>query len=513
MPELEPQAGVSREYDVVVIGGGAAGAIVAARVSEDPSLSVCLIEAGPSDREEPRALQLRRWFEMLEGEYDFDFHSVPQARGNSEIRHARSGILGGCTSHNTMISFKPLAQDLAEWSELGATGWDADGFLPYFDRLATRMQPVPQDQRNPYLADVLESAHRALGIPLVDDFNAAPFADGAGFFTLGYDPASGIRSSSSVTYLHPVMDTRANLELLLETRALRIELDAGRASAVSVRRADGSRERIVARREIVVSAGGIDTPRLLLLSGIGPAAELRALGIDVVHDAPGVGRNLIDHPEGLLVWEATRSPGEPRVCDWDAGILLRVDPSRSSPDLMFHIPLMTYAVHAERLGYAIPEHSVSLTPNVAKPRSRGRIWLTSPDPDTTPAIDFGYLTDPDGYDERMLLAAVGIARRIAAQEPMAGWLRREVFPGPDVPDEDLPALVRATHHTVYHGSGTARMGAAGDPLAVLDPELRVRGVRGLRVADASAFPTLTATNPMVPIFMLGERAAELVRAA
>jgi choline dehydrogenase-like flavoprotein len=211
------------------------------------------------------------------------------------------------------------------------------------------------------------------------------------------------------------------------------------------------------------------------------------------------------------VWEATRSPGEPRVCDWDAGILARVDPARETPDLMFHIPLMTYAVHAERVGYAIPDESISLTPNVAKPRSRGRLWLKSPDPDTPPAIDFAYLTDPAGYDERMLLEAIGLARRIAAQEPMAGWVRREVFPGPDVADEDLPALVRGTHHTVYHGCGTARMGSDGDAMAVLDPELRVRGVRGLRVADGSAFPTLTTINPMVTIFMLGERAAELVR--
>jgi choline dehydrogenase len=498
-------------FDVVVVGGGAAGAIVAARVSEDPAISVCLIEAGPSDRHEPRALELRRWFEMLEGEYDFDYRSVPQSRGNSHIRHARSGILGGCTSHNTMISFKPLARDLAEWVDLGAEGWDAASFTPFFDRLATRMQPVPQQQRNPYLADVLEAAHRALGIPLIEDFNARPFADGAGFFTLGYDPASGTRSSSSVSYLHPVMDSRPNLTVLLETRALRVELDEGHATAVHVRRSDGTHERIAARREIVLSAGAIDTPRLLLLSGIGPADELRALGIDVVHDAPGVGRNLIDHPEGLIVWEATRSPGEPRVCDWDAGILVRVDAARETPDLMFHIPLMTYAVHAERAGYAIPDESISLTPNVAKPRSRGRLWLTSPDPDTTPAIDFAYLTDPAGYDERMLLEAIGLARRIAAQEPMAGWVHREVFPGPDVADDELSALVRATHHTVYHGCGTARMGRDGDAMAVLDPELRVRGVRGLRVADGSAFPTLTTINPMVTIFMLGERAAELVR--
>jgi choline dehydrogenase-like flavoprotein len=192
---------------------------------------------------------------------------------------------------------------------------------------------------------------------------------------------------------------------------------------------------------------------------------------------------------------------------------MHVDADSPVPDVLSHVPLMTYAVHAEALGVAIPEPSISLTPNVTRPRSRGRVWLASPDPDAAPQIDYGYFTDPEGYDERVLLAGMKMCRRVADTEPMAQWVKREIFPGPQVTsDDDLAAAMCATNHTVYHVSCTCRMGAAADPLAVLDPQLRVRGVRGLSVADASAFPQLTTPNPVIAVMMLGERAAELIRA-
>jgi choline dehydrogenase-like flavoprotein len=175
------------------------------------------------------------------------------------------------------------------------------------------------------------------------------------------------------------------------------------------------------------------------------------------------------------------------------------------------VPLMTYAVHAERLGWTLPEHTVSMTPNVTRPQSRGRVTLASADPDAPPVIDYRYFTDPDGHDEATLLAGIAMSRRIAATEPMARWIAREIFPGPEVTDRDeLSALARATHHTVYHVSCTCRIGADDDPMAVLDPQLRVRGVSGLSVADASAFPSLTTVNPVVAVLMLAERAADLI---
>jgi choline dehydrogenase-like flavoprotein len=499
------------EYDYVVVGAGTAGAVVASRLSEERTVTVGLVEWGPSDQDEPRALILRRWAEMIESEYDLDYGSVQQRRGNSHIRQARARILGGCSSHNTMVAFAPLAHDLEEWTALGAGGWGPDEFLPYYDRLATNIVHVASEHRNPYLKDVIEAASRALAIPIRERWNASQFADGTGFLELGYYPDTGVRSSSSVDYLHPIAN-RPNLNVTLEARALRIMFGAGRrARALEIGRPDGSRARVAARREIVLCCGAIDTPRLLMLSGVGPARVLDEAGIPVLHDLPGVGRNLMDHPEGLVLWEASRPIPNIGASDWDAIFSMRLKPHTPVPDILCHIPLMTVAANSERLGFVTPEHSITLTPNVAKPRSRGRVWIDSPDPDRPPVIDYGYFTDPDGHDEAVLLAGMRMARRVAATQPMARWVRREVFPGPTIRSEaELSELARAAHHTVYHVCGTCRMGAADDPTAVVDPQLRVRGIAGLRIADASVFPTITTVNTMVTVLMLGERAADLI---
>jgi choline dehydrogenase-like flavoprotein len=451
---------------------------------------------------------------MLEGEYDLDYRSVEQPRGNSRIRQARARILGGCSSHNTMIALRPPDADFDDWAARGATGWDAAAMAPYFDRLATPIEPVAPEHRNPYLAGVVAAAASALDVPVHDDFNAVAYRDGVGFLPIGYTPSTGIRSSSSVSYLHPVMGLRENLEIVLDARVLQVLVDdAGTATGIEVRRDDGTRQTITARSEVVLCAGAIDTPRLLLLSGVGPAAHLRELGIPVLAAAEGVGENLTDHPEGLIVWEPTRPIPPVSATDWDVTIMSRLDPASKVPDVLAHVPLMTYAVHAENFGLTLPEHSISMTPNVTRPRSRGRVALSSPDPDAPPLIDYRYFTDPEGHDERVLVAGMRMARRIAATEPMAGWVSRELFPGPEVvSDADLSEIARATHHTVYHVSCTCRIGGDGDPLAVLDPQLRVRGVRHLTVADASAFPSLTTVNPVVAVLMLAERAAELLAA-
>ncbi|MDX1892050.1 GMC family oxidoreductase [Mycolicibacterium sp. 050158] len=504
------------ESDYLIVGGGTAGCIVAARLSEDPEVVVTVVEPGPSDANEPRALDIRRWAEMLEGEYDFDYRSVEQERGNSHIRQARMHILGGCSTANTMITWRPLPADLDEWVSLGAEGWDSATLDPYYDRIAAPITPVPAEHRNPYVADVVESARRALELPARTAWNSDPdFAltgRGAGFFEIGYTPETHLRSSTSVHYLHEAIGTRPNLRILHGLRATRVLVEDGTAVGVVVRDADGTESELRARREVVLCCGAIDTPKLLQLSGIGPRRVLTDAGVDVLVDSPGVGENLMDHAEGLIVWEARREVPETCATGWDAGAAVRVrEDGPARPDVLMHFPVEAVADHAVTYGIELPEHIVSIAPNVAKPRSRGRVWITSDDPTAPPSIDYRYFTDPDGADEANLIAGIRLARRIAAQSPMSDWIGREVFPGADLTtDEELSTPLRATHQTVYHVSGTCRIGAADDPLAVLDSRLRVRGVDGLRVVDASVFPTIPSVNPVGTIMTVAERASALI---
>ena len=503
------------EFDYVVVGGGTAGAVVAARLSEDRDVTVGVLEWGPDDRGEDRARYLRRWAEMVESEFDLDYRSVPQERGNSAIRQTRTRLLGGCSTTNTMISWRPLKADLDEWVAAGAVGWGADIFQPYFDRLKIPIHPVAAADRNPLLADMVASAAAALDVPVQERWNDGrtdAHASGTGFFELGYDPETNVRGSSSIWYLPPILDARENLHLFTGARATRVLVENGRAAGIVHRDAVGGEHVVRAGREVVLASGAIDTPRLLLLSGIGPKAVVEAAGVPLVVDLPGVGENLQDHAEGLVVWESTRAPSSVNASGWDAGAMVRIEQDAQRPDVMMHFPLEPVVEHPRTTGVVFPERIVAVAPNVAKPLSRGRVWIDSRDPEAPPLIDYRYFTDSEGHDERMLIAGVRAARRIAEQEPFRSWVVREVFPGSDVQsDEDLGALQRQNHQTVYHVSGTCRMGAADDPLAVTDPRLRVRGVAGLRIADASVFPTVPSVNPVITVLMVGERAADLIR--
>ncbi|WP_255657646.1 GMC family oxidoreductase [Actinoplanes sp. L3-i22] len=494
------------EYDVVIVGGGTAGSVVASRLSADPQVRVCVLEGGPSDVGDDRVLRLRNWINLLETEFDYDYPTVPQPRGNSHIRHSRARVLGGCSSHNTMISFRPPAEDFADWVEAGASGWSFADMLPYWQRLEINITQVAEKDRNPLATDFVAACHSALGVPVLDDFNAAPFADGAGFLPVGYYPETGIRSSASVAYLHPHL-ARPNLTIMTETWAYHLDPERG----VTVRTAGGDKL-IKARQEYVLCAGAVDTPRLLLLSGIGPADDLKRLGLPVRLDLPGVGENLLDHPESLILWEASRPLPPMSVMDADAGLFVRRDPAAARPDLMFHLYQIPFTFNTERLGYDVPEHGFGMTPNVPRPRSVGRLTLADADPSTKPLLDFRYFTDPDGHDERTIVDGLRLAREVAATEPFASWIGREIAPGPLLrTDEELSAYGRAAHHTVYHPAGTCRMGAADDPGAVVGPDLRLRGFDNVRVADASIFPTMPTVNPMVLVLMIGERAADLIR--
>ncbi|MEU6117276.1 GMC oxidoreductase [Streptomyces sp. NPDC047117] len=505
--------GDGTEFDYVIVGGGTAGCVLAARLTEDPDCRVCVVEGGPSDVGDEKILRLRNWINLLDSEYDYGYTTEEQPRGNSHILHSRARVLGGCSSHNTLISFLPLPEDMDEWAALGCTGWDAATVLPYRDRLQNNIVPVAEKDRNPIAKDFVTAASASLGVPVVDDFNARPFADGVGFFSLAYEPEENKRSSASVAYLHPVMD-RPNLTLKLETWAHEVVPDGdGRMTCARVRAADGTESTLRAQRELLLCAGAIDTPRLLMLSGIGPADRLRELGIEVRADLPGVGENLLDHPESVIIWE-TDGPLPPNsAMDSDAGLFLRRDPAGGPrPDLMFHFYQVPFSVNTERLGYPPVEHGVCMTPNVPRARSVGRMWLRSADPAEKPALDFRYFTDPEGHDEKTIVDGLKVAREVAATPPLRDWLKREVSPGPDVTsDEALSEYGRRAAHTVYHPAGTCKMGGDGDPMAVLDPQLRVRGTDGLRVVDASLFPTMPTINPMVTVLLAAERAADLIR--
>jgi choline dehydrogenase len=499
---------MSETYDYVIVGGGTAGAIVAARLSEDADVSVCLIEAGPSDVGNDDVLLLRRWLGLLEGPLDLGYTTTLQPRGNPHIVHSRACVLGGCSSHNTQIFFKPFPGDWQDWVDRGAAGWEPAGMETYYDRLQTKHQIVAGKDQNPLLVDWIPAAAEAAGVQRDPDWNAGPFRDGVGFLDVGYDPETGVRSSSSVAYLHPIMGRRPNLTVKVETWVRRVNLEGGRAASVTT---DAGEVR--AGREIVLCAGSVDTPRLLLLSGIGPADDLRELGIDVQHDLPGVGENLIDHPESIIIWELNRPLPPEGVMDADCALFVNRLGADDRPDLMYHTYQLPFTFNTERLGYPVPEHVICMTPNIPRSRSVGRLWLLSSNPAVKPALDFRYFTDPDDYDERTIVDGLKIAREVAATEPFAGWLKREVAPGLDVrTDEELSRYGRAVHHTVYHPSGTCRMGAADDDGAVVDPQLAVRGIEGLSIADGSIFPTMPTVNPMVATFMIGEKAADLVRA-
>jgi choline dehydrogenase-like flavoprotein len=231
----------------------------------------------------------------------------------------------------------------------------------------------------------------------------------------------------------------------------------------------------------------------------------------VVRDLPGVGEHLLDHPESLILWEATGPVPPESVMDSDAGLFVRRDTSDPRPDLMFHLYMIPFTFNTERLGYDVPQYGFGMTPNVPRPQSVGRMWLVDADPATKPALDFRYFTDPDGYDEQTIVDGLKIAREVAATEPFKSWIAREIAPGPAVQsDEELSAYGRAVHHTVYHPAGTCRMGADTDELAVVDPELRLRGFSNVRVADASVLPVMTTVNPVVTVLLIGERAADLL---
>ncbi|MCP3426430.1 GMC family oxidoreductase N-terminal domain-containing protein [Rothia sp. AR01] len=523
----------NQEFDYIVVGGGSSGAAAAARLSEkDPEAQVALVEAGPDDAGIDEVLQLNRWMELLESGYDWDYQIEPQENGNSFMRMARAKVMGGCSSHNSCIAFWAPAEDLDEWESVhGAAGWNAENAFRLYRQLETNedagtpggehhgdsgpvhlMNIPPKDPCGNALLDACEQA----GIPRAR-FNAGEtVTNGASFFQINRQ-ADGTRASSSVSYVHPIRD-RENFHLITGAQVKRVLLDEGlRATGVEiVDNAFGSPRTLTARREIVLSAGAVDTPKLLMLSGIGPREHLEEVGVVTAVDSPGVGSHLQDHPEAVIQWEARKPMVQDSTQWWEIGIFTSVDagfddelPGR--PNFMMHYGSVNFDMHTLRRGFPSSENVFCLTPNVPHARSRGTVRLRSLDFRDKPKVDPRYFTDEEGYDMKVMIEGIRTARRIAEQPALAEWRGAEQFPGQDLQsDEELADYVRETHNTVYHPVGTVRMGADDDALSPLDSRLRVKGVTGLRVADASVMPEITTVNPNITCFMIGERAAELI---
>jgi choline dehydrogenase-like flavoprotein len=490
-------------FDYVVVGGGTAGSVVAARLARDKDSAVCLLEAGPSDEGNRRILELRNWPNLLGSEFDYDYRIEPQSRGNDLIRHSRARVLGGCSSHNSAIAFRAPDVDMQTWEELGAKGWGPPGTRPFFDKVFATVHLETIPPANACAAAFVEAAQQA-GFPLVR-FGGDDVHEGVGWFRL--NKRGPMRESSSVAYLRRLGKSPQNLTVLTATPTRRIVLD-DHGNALG---AETTRGVIRARAEVIVCCGTFDSPKLLLLSGIGPAADLRALGIPAHVDLPGVGRHLIDHPEGIVMWEAARPVPDVSTQFWEAGLFVRTDPMLAWPDLMYHFGTVPFDLNTKPRGYPTAQQAFCMTPNVTRPRSEGVLRLRSRNPADPPRIDFRYFTDPAGHDERVIVAGVKLARKIADQPALRPWIQRELAPGPKVQqDQDLSQYARLTSNTVYHPAGTCRMGAATDPRAVVDPRLRVRGVHRLRVADASIFPAMIGVNPCMTCMMIGEKCADLI---
>ena len=507
-------AEVAAEFDYVIAGGGTAGCVLAARLSEDPDVSVCLIEAGPSDVGDDAILVLSEWMHLLDSGYDWDYPVEPQERGNSFMRHARAKVLGGCSSHNSCIAFHPPAEALDEWVEMGATGWGAAEMLPLVRRLTgtVGLRDVPPD--DPCGAAVLEAA-ALVGLPTVAFNRGETVRNGAGWFQINAEP-DGTRNSTSHAFLHPILGKRKNLEVRTDSWVSEILFDDSlRANGIRYQRPDlTGYDTLAARREVIVTAGAIDTPKLLMLSGIGPTAHLREIGIPVRADSPGAGANPDDHVEGLVFWEAARPMVTESTQWWEIGLFTTVDEGVTQPDLMMHYGSVPFDMNTLRHGYPTTDNGFCLTPNVTQGRSRGTVRLRSRDFRDRARVDPRYFTDPDGYDERIMLTGVKLARRIAEQTPLKPWIARELAPGPAATtDDELLDYIHKCHNTVYHPAGTARMGSQSDPMAVLDPALRVKGVTGLRVVDASAMPKLPAVNPNITVMTMAEKCADLIRSS
>ena len=523
-------------WDYVIVGAGSAGCVLAARLTEDPAVRVLLLEAG--DRDTAKEVAVPAAFSKLfQTRHDWNYRTEPDpATDNRPMYWPRGKMLGGSSSINAMIYIRGAREDFDSWRDGGCEGWGFDDVLPYFLKSEDNTRggsafhgtggPLTvADQRSPSpLSEDYLAAAEQYGLRRNPDFNGAD-QDGVGLYQV--TQKGGLRASTAAAFLRPAL-RRPNLEVRTLAHATRVVVEGGRSVGVEAQ-VGGMREVFRADREVLLAGGAINTPQLLLLSGIGPADELRPLGIEVVVDAPKVGRNLQDHLSigttftangPVSYFETDKRIGS--IASWllrkrgpfsspiaEAGGFVRTEDGLTAPDLQL---LFGPAMFVEHGQVDPPGHGFSLGCYLLQPRSTGRITLRSSDPLAAARIEAGYLTDP--HDLEVLVRGLRQSLEIAAQSPLARHAAARYLPeAAHAMDDDrlAQAHVRSRSETMYHPTSTAAMGPSDDD--VCDPALRVRGVSGLRVVDCSAFPAVTRGNTNAPVIMLAEKAADLLRQA